>query len=131
MSHTSVDEHLGPTLARLGFASEAVHSAVVCEGRPAWAVYYRSSDCKLQVCWLARERGVDFMLAPIDAPDTFGLAGSSDGWRYLLTLSQSHDDLQTPAIDADEETWWTWRKTLLLDHIDEARAALSSRDDPR
>ena len=123
-SHTSVDQHLGPTLARPGFASEAADNTMVYGGRPTWAVYCRSADCKLQICWSAREGGIDFMLAPLDAPNTFGLTGSSDGWRHLLALSRSDDDLQTPPVDADEETWWTWRKALLLAHIDEARGAL-------
>lgn len=87
MSHTSVDQHLGPTLARLGFASEAADNTIVYGDRPAWAVYCRSADRKLQTCWSAREDGMDVMLAPIDAPDSFELAGSSDGWRHLLARS--------------------------------------------
>ena len=124
VSHTSVDQHLGPMLASLGFALEAADNTLVYGDRPTWAVYYRSADYKLQICWSAREGGIDFMLAPLDATDTFGLTGSSDGWRHLLALSRSDDDLQPPPVDADEETWWTWRKALLLAHIDEARGAL-------
>ncbi|WP_157890778.1 hypothetical protein [Mycolicibacterium goodii] len=110
----------------LGFTLEAVDSSIVDGYRPAWAVYYRSSDCKLQVCWSAREGGIEFMLAPLDAPNSLGLTGSSDGWRYLLTLSRSGDDLPTPPVDADKESWWNWRKALLSAHIDEARATLAA-----
>ena len=124
VSHTSVDQHLGPMLASLGFALEAADNTLVYGDRPTWAVYYRSADYKLQICWSAREGGIDVMLAPLDAPNAFGLTGSSDGWRHLLALSRSDDDPQTPPVDADEETWWTWRKALLLAHIDEARGAL-------
>ncbi len=126
MSYTDVEKYLGPTLAGLGFRMESADSAVVYGDRPAWAVYYRASDCKLQVCWSAREGGIDFMLAPLNAPDEFGLSSRSKGWEYLLMLSKSNDGLRTPSLEADDEIWWKWREALLLAHIDEARAAVSS-----
>lgn len=125
---TDVDRYLGPTLAKLGFIPQAVDSTVTYGDRPAWAVYYRGIDCKLQVCWSARDGGIDFLLAPLEAPDEFGLAGKSQGWQYLLMLSSSGDGLATPPLEASEEIWWKWRQALLLAHIDEARAALSSEN---
>lgn len=126
-SCADVEAHLGKTLAKLGFTLEAADEAVVYGERPAWAVYYRGADCKLQVCWSAREGGIDFMLAPLDAPNEFGLSSRSKGWEYMLMLSESDDGLQTPALEASDETWWRWREALLLAHIENACAALQSR----
>lgn len=125
MSVGDVEKYLGSTIAKLGFTLDKVDDSITYGERPAWAVYYRASDCKLQVCWSAREGGVDFMLASIDAADEFGLASRSKGWDYMLMLSSSDDGLQTPSLEASEEVWWGWRKALLLAHIDEARTALS------
>ncbi|CDP85290.1 MULTISPECIES: hypothetical protein [Mycolicibacterium] len=121
-----VDKYLGPTLAKLGFRPEAVDSAVAYGDRPAWAIYYRGLDCKLQVCWSARDGGIDFLLAPLDAPDEFGPSGGSQGWQYLLMLSTSDDGLTTPPLEASDDIWWKWREALLLAHVDEARTALSA-----
>ena len=115
---------MGPTLARAGFVLDEVQQGVAYGERPAWAVYYCSDDCKLQVCWSAREGGIDFMLAPLDAPNEFGLTNRSKKWHFMLMLDKSVDDLATPTIDADEETWWTWRKALFEAHFDAARTAL-------
>lgn len=121
-----VDKYLGPTLVQFGFSLEMVDTAVIYGDRPAWAVYYRALDCKLQVCWSARDGGIDFLLAPLEAPDQFGPSARAQGWQYLLILSTSDDSLTTPGLDASEEVWWKWRKDLLLAHFDEARDALSS-----
>ena len=125
-NYTDLEKRLGRTLAGLGFRMEKADSAVVYGDRPAWAVYYRGPDCKLQVCWSAREGGIDFMLAPLEAPNEFGLSSRSKGWQFLLMLSRSDDGLRTPSLDATDEVWWKWREALLLAHIDEARAALLS-----
>ncbi|MED5815258.1 hypothetical protein VST63_23100 [Mycolicibacterium sp. 050232] len=121
-----VDKYLGSTLARLGFRLDAVDSTVAYGDRPAWAVYYRSIDCKLQVCGSARDGGIDFMLAPLDAPNEFGPSGGSQGWRYLLMLSTSDDGLTTPPLEASDDMWWKWREALLLAHVDGACTALSA-----
>lgn len=126
MSHTDVEKYLGPTLTKLGFRMDGADSAIAYGDRPAWAVYYRGSDCKLQVCWSAREGSMDFMLAPLDAPNKFGLSSRAEGWQFMLMLSRSEDSLQTPSLQASDEVWWQWREALLLAHIQEARAALSS-----
>jgi hypothetical protein len=110
--------HLGPALTRLGFSLEAADEDVVHGERPAWAVYYRGTDCKLQVCWSARDSGIDFMLAPLDAPYEFGPSSRSKGWEYMLTLSETDDGLQTPSLEASDETQWRWREALLLTHVE-------------
>lgn len=126
MSSEDVEKYLGSAISRRGFTLDAMEPDFVYGERPAWAVYYRGTDCKLQVCWSAREGGVDFMLAPLDAPNEFGLVNNSKKWQFLLSLSESDDGLATPSFDAGPETWWDWRKALFEAHIDEARASLLS-----
>jgi hypothetical protein len=124
MDYDEVDRYMGPTLSRVGFTLEEVDKAIRYAERPAWAVYYRGPDCKLQVCWSAREGGIDFMLAPLDAPNEFGLINQSKKWRLMLALSELDDGLVTPPVDAAPEAWWTWRIALFNWHFEAARAAL-------
>lgn len=121
-----VEQHLGAVLSRRGFTLVATEPDIVYGERPAWAVYYRGADCKLQICWSAREGGVEFLLAPLDAPNEFGLVNESKKWQFLLSLSESDDGLVTPSLDAGGDTWWDWRKALLEAHIDDARDSLLS-----
>ena len=57
-----------------------------------------------RICWSARDGGIDFMLATsFDAPNEFGLLNRSKKWQFMLLLSDAHDDLATPGLDADDE----------------------------
>jgi hypothetical protein len=115
--YADVDHFLGPTLSGMGFELDEVQPDLSYKERPAWAVFYRRDDCKLQICWSAREGSTDFMLAKPTVPNGFGLENSGRGWHFLLMLSDFEDGLATPRLDADDETWWRWRKTLLLAHL--------------
>ena len=112
MSYTEVQDFMGPMLSDNGFQLDEVQDSIIYGERPAWAVYYRGKDCKLQVCWSAREGGIDFMLARLDAPNEFGLANHSKKWHFMLLLDKASDDLVTPALNADKEAWWAWRKKI-------------------
>jgi hypothetical protein len=125
MSSSDVERYMGPTLAALGFHLDEVDADVVYGERPAWAVFYRGPDCKLQVCWSAREGGVDFMLAPLDAPNEYGLLNKSKKWRFMLALSDVTDDLATPPLGVATDEVWAWRKALFGAHFEAARSALS------
>jgi hypothetical protein len=127
MSFSDVDYYMGSKLAALGFDLDEVDAGVVYGERPAWAVFYRGPDCKLQVCWSDREGGVDFMLAPVDAPNEFGLDNRSKKWRFMLALSDATDDLGTPPLGAGTDEVWAWRKALFDTHFEAARSALSRR----
>ncbi|MBO0678874.1 hypothetical protein JRC04_15520 [Mycolicibacterium sp. S2-37] len=122
-----VQQFMGATLANSGFALEAVDSTITYLGRPAWAVYYRGADCKLQICWSSREGGIDFMLAPLDAPNEFGLINRSKKWQFMLALSDLNDDLVTPPVDAPPDIWWAWRIALFNVHIETARSVLHGK----
>jgi hypothetical protein len=102
MSSSDVERYMGSTLTARGLALDEVDPDVVYGERPAWAVFYRGPDCKLQVCWSARDGGVDFMLA----------------------LSDATDDLGTPPLGAGTDEVWAWRKALFDTHFEAARSAL-------
>ena len=57
MNPAEVERFLEPMLSRAGFKLDGIHDAAIYGERPAWAVYYRGQDCKLQICWSARDGG--------------------------------------------------------------------------
>jgi hypothetical protein len=126
-AYTGVDRYLGATLSSLGFALDEVRKDLMYMDRPAWAVFYRRDDCKLQVCWSAREGSTDLMLAKPDAPNTYGLEHAGKDWHFLLELSGIDDGFVTPAIDADAQTWWGWRNAMVEAHLPSALRVLSDR----
>ncbi|MGV0872047.1 hypothetical protein [Mycolicibacterium sp. XJ879] len=124
MKPAELKEFLDPTLSSAGFELDEVQDGITYGDRPAWAVYYRRTDCKLQICWSARDGGIDFMLAPLDAPNEFGLVNQSKKWRFMLLLSDAHDDLETPGLDANKTAVMSWLKALFDIHFPAAHAAL-------
>jgi hypothetical protein len=124
MSSNDVERYMGSTLTALGFELDEVEPDVMYGERSAWAVFYRRPDCKLQVCWSARDGGIDFMLAPLDAPNEFGLDNRSKKWRFMLALSDATDELGTPPLRASTEEVWVWRTALFDIHFEAARSAL-------
>ena len=123
-----VDAFMGPVLSQHGFSPDGATGDIEFGDLPAWSVFYRHEDCKLQVCWSAREGGIDFMLAPVDAPNEFGLLNASKKWQFLLLLSDFDDGLSTPALGADAGVWWQWRRALFEAHFPSAHAALVARE---
>lgn len=113
-------------MTRAGFKLDKIEDSTSYQDRPAWVIYYSSDDCKLQISWSARDGGIDFSLAPLDAPNEFGLLNKSKKWHLMLMLSKAEDNLVTPGPDADDETEMAWLKALFEIHIDSARAELLS-----
>jgi hypothetical protein len=128
MRPEEVSRFLDSTLSHAGFTLDEVEAATTYGERPAWAIYYRGQDCKLQVCWSARDGGIDFMLAPLDASYEFGLSNRSKKWHFLLKLSDAYDDIPTPGMDADDETVMRWLRALFDAHFEAAHAALLRSD---
>lgn len=126
MKARQLEQALNATLTHAGFTLEQIEDPTIYQNRPAWAIYYHGEDCKLQISWSARDGGIDFFLAPLDAPNEFGLANESKQWHLMLMLSKAHDDLLTPGPYADDNNEIEWLKALFNVHIDSARAALSS-----
>lgn len=70
-----------PLLAELGFQLDGYDDSPDEGGRPQHIVYYRSNDCKIQVYQSSREGSTNCMIAPLDAPNGFGLR--TEKWQYL------------------------------------------------
>jgi len=128
MRAAELEHFLEPTLSQAGFKLDEIEDPTVYQSRPAWVIYYRGRDCKLQICWSARDGGIDFLLAPLDAPNEFGLSNKSEKWQLMLMLSTEHDDLSTPPPGVDDETEMSWLKALFEIHFDAARTALLSQE---
>ncbi|MED5815259.1 hypothetical protein VST63_23105 [Mycolicibacterium sp. 050232] len=77
-----------PLLDGLGFALDEVDDSPD-RGGSRHIVYYRSSDCKVQIYTSSREGEVNGMIAPLDAPNDFGLR--ADKWQYFTRFSERPD----------------------------------------
>jgi hypothetical protein len=127
MKPADVERFLGPTLSHFGFKLDEIQDNEIYGDRAAWAVYYRGKDCKLQICWSARDGGIDFMLAPLDAPNEFGLLNRSKKWQFMLLLSGARDDLPTPGPSADDNEVMSWLEALFKIHFEAAHEVLRSQ----
>jgi hypothetical protein len=87
----AVESAVGPALAQLGFVLDEIDSSVDEGGRLGSVVYYRSSDCKIQIYKSSREGNVNCMIAPLDAPNKFGPHDRSLTWRFLNEFSPAPD----------------------------------------
>ena len=81
-----VQTTVGPLLAELGFALDEVDDSPDQGGIERHIVYYRSSDCKMQIHEYSREGEVNCMIAPLNAPNEFGL--TSEQWHYISKFSK-------------------------------------------
>jgi hypothetical protein len=72
---------IGPVLAERGFILDEIDERPLVGGRPPHVVYYRSNDCKIQIYASRREGETNCMIAPLDAPNQYGL--DSSRWHYL------------------------------------------------
>ena len=124
MKPAELIQYLGPPLARKGFVLDEVQDDVEYGECAAWAIYYRSGDCKLQVYWSSRTGDLNFMVAPSDAPNEFALSNSSKQWKSMFLLSGERDDLPTPGFDADAEADMAFLKARFEIHFESARRAL-------
>jgi hypothetical protein len=86
---TEVQTIVGPLLERLGFVLTEIDNSPDEGGRRQHVVYYRSSDCKIQIYGSSREGETNCMIAPIDAPDSFGLRAGK--WQFLTRFSKRPD----------------------------------------
>ena len=127
MIPTRLAEFLQPTLSRAGFALDEIQDNLIDRERDAWAVYFKSPDCKVQFYGSLREGGCNIMIAPVDAPNELAPANNLKDWLPLLRLSTADDNLETPRPGADAETRMEWLKSLFEVHIESARKALRAR----
>ena len=71
-----------PLLVQLGFQLDELGDVDV-HGRKASVVFFRSTDCRIQIYDAPREGEINCMIAPLDAPNVFGLYDESGQWQYL------------------------------------------------
>jgi hypothetical protein len=128
MGYADVEKYLGPTLAEHGFTRYAVEPDITWHGAPAWAVYYRSQDCKLQVCAADREGGTAILLTALSTPDRFGFDVNGPRWYSLRWLDKTADNLgDPPPYGSGEDAQWNWDKKLLEAHLGAASAVLAGQ----
>lgn len=81
-----VQATVGPLLTERGFALDEIDDSPDRGGIERHIVYYRSSDCKMQIYEYSREGEVNCMIAPLNAPNEFGL--TSKHWHYISKFSK-------------------------------------------
>lgn len=127
---TEVQNVLGQLLAELGFSREAIDDHVDEGGRRGSVVYYRSSDCKMQVYRSSREGSINCMIAPVDAPNTFGTRDRSGKWQYLTRFTPAPDvplEELLREVTFDPETdveQLEWVKVRIIEYYDAAHAGI-------
>jgi hypothetical protein len=84
-----VDRNIEPLLSELGFVLEEVDDGPDEGGIPRHIAYFKSADCRLQIYDSSREGEVNCMIAPLDAPNTFGL--NTDKWHFISRFSKRAD----------------------------------------
>ena len=80
---TGVQTIVEPLLTELGFQFDEYIDNVDEGGPKGSVVFYQSDDCKIQVYESARGGEANCMIAPLDAPNVFGLYDKSAKWQYL------------------------------------------------
>ncbi|GAB4947604.1 MULTISPECIES: hypothetical protein [Mycobacterium] len=124
---------IGPFLSDLGFTSDGVDSAVN-EGGPKGSVaYYRGQDCKIQVYHSSREGEINAMIAPLDAPNEYGLYNGSGKWHYFNDFTDIPDlplEELVRKLRAERANFETtperleWLKRRIARDFDSARTAI-------
>lgn len=80
-----------PILSKRGFVLDEIQDGTDDGGRQLSVVYFRSADCKIQIYESAREGETNCMIAPLDAPNEFGLLSTSKKWQFLTRFVKRSD----------------------------------------
>lgn len=125
---THVETTLGPLLAELGFILDEVDDTPDEGGIERHIVYYRSFDCKMQIFDCSREGEVNCMIAPLEAPNEFGL--TSMRWHYITKFSKRpnvspQERLRIAIAGANAyEDPVQWVKDRIVKHYETAHAGI-------
>lgn len=118
---------VGPLLGELGFVLDDVDDSPDRGGR-RHIVYYRSDDCKVQVYASSREGEVNSMIAPLDAPNDFGLR--AEKWQYFTQFSKRPDlplEELVRAARTEYESYANplqWVRDRIADNFERAHAGI-------
>lgn len=125
---------VGPFLCNLGFTVEEVDSAVDEGGPKGSVVYYRGQDCKIQIYQSSREGEINAMIAPLDAPNEYGLYNRSRKWHYFNDFAKEpHPPLEVLVRQLREDRahfettgkWLEWlKRERIARYFDSAHAAI-------
>ena len=81
-----VQQIVGRALFERGFTLDQIDEGADDGGRAQSVVYYRGRDCKIQIYRSSREGETNCMIAPLSAPNEFGLQSATKKWRYLRSF---------------------------------------------
>jgi hypothetical protein len=124
----NVETTVGPLLKRLGFVLDGVDDSPDRGGIERHIVYYRSDDCKLQIYDSSREGEINCMIAPLSAPNEFGL--TTKKWHYISRFSKRPDlppqeRLRVAIAEAKAyENQLDWVRDRIAKHYESAHAGI-------
>ncbi|MGA5463950.1 hypothetical protein [Mycobacterium sp. NPDC050041] len=132
---TEVEQTVGPVLSDRGLVLDEIFDGLDdgATGRPLSIVYYRGSDCRLQIYRSSREGETNCMIAPLHAANEYGMRSRSRLWRFL-GMSKARPELpldelaRTARREHDRhETPLHWVRSIIEKHFDAARAETLER----
>jgi hypothetical protein len=125
---TSVQVIVGPLLEELGFVLDEIDDSPDEGDRPRHIVYYRSTDCKIQVYQSSREGETNCMIAALDAPNVFGLTAKK--WHFISKFSKRPNvppQERLRAAIAEAKSYadpLLWVRDRIAKHYETAHAAI-------
>jgi hypothetical protein len=126
--YADVEARVGPLLEKLGFVLDELDDSPDGGGIERSIVYYRSRDCRLQIYYSAREGEINCMIAPLDAPNRFGL--TAEKWHYISRFSKRADlppqerlRIALAEVQAYENRL-DWVRDRIAKHYESARAGI-------
>jgi hypothetical protein len=81
-------EIVGPLLTHMGFVLAGIDNSVDEGGRKGSVLYYHGPDSKVQLYNSSREGEINAMIAPLEAPDEYGLYNRSHMWHYFNEFAE-------------------------------------------
>jgi hypothetical protein len=125
-----------PILSKRGFVLDEIQDGTDDGGRQLSVVYFRSADCKIQIYESAREGETNCMIAPLDAPNEFGLRSTSKKWQFLTRFVKRSDLPLEGRLKMARQEYESydnpleWVKACIEAHFDTAHAAMLNMPRP-
>jgi hypothetical protein len=126
-----------PVLSERGFVLDEIQEGADDGGRHLSVVYFRSADCKMQIYESAREGETNCMIAPLDAPNEFGLRSASKKWQYLTRFVKRPDLPLKELVKLARQEYESygnpleWVKARIEADFDAAHAGILNMQRPR
>ncbi|MCP2627939.1 hypothetical protein [Mycolicibacterium smegmatis] len=104
-----VEAVVGPLLAELGFRLDETDNTPD-RGGDRYIAYYRRKDCKLQIYQSSRDGETNCMIAPLGAPNEFGLR--NEKWQYLTRFTKRPNLPATELIQIARREYESYSNSL-------------------